>query len=372
MGLFPKDRDLSASPEHVEIDVRASDFRLKADAFSMRLDAFLQHHLSWRSRSSIQGLIRDGFVQVDASTPERGTSGSPRPEHRVGRKLRHGSRVVVRIPEELRLPEVEHDPETLGILYEDEEVIAVDKPPLMPVHPSGRHLTNTVIQLLHARYRHELEREAVRRGEAPAPPWPEPGYRRLPIRLCHRLDRETSGLLLVAKGDTPHRKLMRQFERRQVQKEYLAIVHGIPDRDGGRVEAPIGPARASAVRLKMACVPDGQPSATEWRVVERLPGFALVACRPHTGRQHQIRLHMDYIGHPLVGDKLYGVDEDVFLRSANDELTEEDRAHLRLTRHALHNHALEYTSPANGESRRLECPLASDLARFLDALRDAT
>ena len=263
--------------------------------------------------------------------------------------LRHGATVVVRIPAELRLPPARTDLEDLVVLYEDEQVLAVDKPPHLAVHPSGRHLLDTLIQRVHARYR-DL-------GEA--------GEGRLPIRLCHRLDRETSGLVLLGKGEAAHREICKQFERHEVFKEYLAIVRGEPEEDGGRIELPIAPARASAVRLKMCVSSEGLPSVTEWSVLERRRGHALVACRPRTGRQHQIRVHLEAIGHPLVGDKLYGADEGVFLRHANDELTAHDRAELGLSRHALHSHRLEWRSPGDGRHREAVCPLAADLASFL-------
>ncbi len=347
MGLFPKDRDLAEPPEKVELEVRASDFQARPEDVSIRLDAFLMRHLTWRSRSSVQALVQDGYVFVDAPAPDQPGRRTPLVERRPSRKLRHGARVVVVIPEELRLPRGACDGSELVVLYEDEEVLAIDKPPGMPVHPSGRHVADTLIQRVHARFR---------AGNAGL---------KLPLRLCHRLDLETSGIVLVAKGDRTHAELMRQFEDREVEKEYLAIVRGEPALDAGVVDLPIGPARTSAVRLKMACIADGQPSRTSYRVLERHGHCALVACRPHTGRQHQIRLHMDAIGHPLVGDKLYGVDEAIFLRAARDELTQEDLAELELPRHALHNHRLDFSSPATGERRSVSSPLARDLRDYL-------
>jgi 23S rRNA pseudouridine1911/1915/1917 synthase len=349
VGLFQKDRDLAEPPEKVELEVRASDFQARAEDVAIRLDAFLLRHLTWRSRSSIQGLIQDGYVFVDAPVPDRPGRGTPAVERRTSRKLRHGARVVVVIPEELRLPRGACDGSELTILYEDEEVLAIDKPPGMPVHPSGRHVADTLIQRVHARFR------AGHDGL------------RLPIRLCHRLDLETSGIVLVAKGDRTHAELMRQFEDREVEKEYLAVVRGVPNADGGVVDLPIGPSRTSAVRLKMACIADGQPSSTTWRVLERRADCALLSCLPHTGRQHQIRLHLEAIGHPLVGDKLYGVDEELFLRTARDELTERDLVQLGLPRHALHNHRLAFRSPASGERVEVKSPLAADLRAYLDA-----
>src|SRR5262245_13232384 len=137
MGLFPKDRDLTQAPKEVELDVSASFFRARADEFEMRLDNFLAAHLTWRSRTSIQELIKDGFVLVDPSSREhpRGT-GTPALERKPSRKLRHGSRVVVVIPEDLRAPMVGPSSDDLVVLYEDEGILAVDKPAHVAVHPS--------------------------------------------------------------------------------------------------------------------------------------------------------------------------------------------------------------------------------------------
>lgn len=350
MSLFPKDRNLSESPDRLEIRVSASDFQIRADEVSIRLDAFLAHHLPWRSRTSLQRLIRAGHVLVDSGAPERAAAADEEAvvEKRSGRLLRHGMRVEVMIPEERRLPPVAADRDDLGILYEDEEVLAVDKPPMLPVHPSGRYVTDTLIQRVHAAYSSG-----------------EPGER-LPIRLCHRLDRETSGIVLIGKEAQAHREITRQFEEHEIEKEYLAVVRGSPASDGGTIDHSLSLAHASRVRLKMTVNPNGLPSETHWSVVERREGFTLVSCRPRTGRQHQIRVHLDAIGHPLVGDKLYGLDEAYFLRAAAGELTPADLTALGLPRHALHNHRLAWRSPRSGERREVASPLPKDLRAFLD------
>ena len=353
MRLFPKDRDLSAGPERVELRVRASDFQARADDLELRLDVFLARHMPWRSRNSIQGLIKDGYLLVDPSTPDhpRG-GGSLRIERRSGRKLHHGSRVVIVIPEESRLEVTPQYSDDLALLYEDDDCVAVDKPPMLAVHPAGRHLTDTAIQRIHRMYgSRELPRE-----QRP--------------RLCHRLDRETSGVLLVGKHHSAHSELMRQFEEREVEKEYLAILQGEPRFDQGTIDFALGPARASRIGIKMAAVADGSPSRTDWRVLRRVGGYTLVSCRLHTGRQHQIRVHMQAIGYPLVGDKLYGYDEHYFQKAADGTLTEEDMRALELPRQALHNHRLVFTSPTTGEHIAVESPLAHDLATWLEERGD--
>lgn len=355
MGLFPKDRDLSRAPDRVTLEVRASDFQLRPEELEIRLDAFLCLHLSWRSRTSIQKLVREGSVFVEQAVPDRGAASELKLERRKGRLLHHGARVVVMIPPELRLAEVELPEDELEVLFENEDCLVVDKPPGVAVHPGGRYLTGTLIQEVHARYRLDQERQ----GHT---------VESIPIRLCHRLDRETSGVILLGKGELAHSDLMRQFEERLVEKEYLAIVHGEPSADRGVVDYDIGPALTGSVRLKMAVSAKGLSSRTEWEVLERLPGFALVACRPHTGRQHQIRLHMQAIGHPLVGDKLYGVDEGVFLRAAAGDSSAADLEQLLLPRHALHNHRLVFQLPRGAGRQEVKSPLPADLRGFLDSM----
>jgi 23S rRNA pseudouridine1911/1915/1917 synthase len=359
MRLFPRDRDLSKPLERIELRVRASDFGLPVEEVEMRLDRFLARHMPWRSRSSVQALVKDGHVLVDASTPDQpeGT-GEAAVERRPGRRLRHGSRVVIVIPEELRVPLAEGaagvEPYAIGpfdelaVLYRDEACLAVDKPAMLAVHPSGRHLTDTLIQRVHRM----LGAQDVRREGRP--------------RLAHRLDRETSGVILVGLDPRSHSELMRQFVEREVEKEYLAVVQGEPEHPGGRIELPLGSARGSRIQLKMAVQMDGQEAVTEWRVVRRVRGYALVACRILTGRQHQIRVHMEAIGHPLVGDKLYGYDEGLFQKAADGTLTESDYRVLELPRQALHSHRLVFTSPATGQRAEAVSPLAADLREFLD------
>jgi 23S rRNA pseudouridine1911/1915/1917 synthase len=350
MGLFPRDRNLARALTHVELEVRAADFQLPPDEVVVRLDAFLKLRLPWRSRASVQRLIQEGFVRVAPAPLDRRRVG-PRPEpeveRRPARNLKHGARVVVEIPPELRLPEQLSDPGELAILYEDRDALAVDKPAGQAVHPSGRHLTGTLIQQVHARYS-------------------QSGELSVPIRLCHRIDKETSGVVLLGKGERPHRALRRQFERRTVEKEYLALVHGAPEQEAGTIELPLGPAAASRVRMKIAVQEGGQAACTTWRVLERRGAFALLRCTPLTGRQHQIRVHLAAIGHPIVGDKLYGVDEELFLRSARRELDGRDLEALQLPRQALHSHRLAWLSPSTGERQEAVSPLPPDLRAFLE------
>jgi len=347
MGVFPRDRNLARSLSEVELEVRSGDFHLPPEGLSIRLDAFLKLRLAWRSRASIQKLVADGFVLVAPAGPDlRPTGRAAEVERRAARLLRHGARVVVVIPPELRLPDKIADPANLVVLYEDEDVLAVEKPAGQPVHPSGRHMTGTLIQEVHARYSEGAELP-------------------VPVRLCHRIDKETSGIVLLAKGARAHRQIRKQFERHTIEKEYLAIVRGSPEADAGTIDLPLGPALASTIRMKITVRSDGAEASTEWRVLERHGRVSLLACRPRTGRQHQIRVHLAALGHPLVGDKLYGGDEELFLKGARRELAVEDLAALELERQALHNHRLAWFAPSGGARREVVSELPADLRAFL-------
>ena len=349
MALFPKDRDLNETLEELSLAVDASAFREPAEGFQVRLDHFLAFHLRWRSRTSVQVLIRAGYVEVDAATPDRPQgAGHFACELRPGRRVGQGSKVRLTIPPESRRVIEGEASDELDVLYADEAVLAVDKPPLVAVHPSGRYFRDTLIQRVHARYRREIHA-----GEM-AP------------RLCHRLDRETSGIVLVAKNGHVHPRLSVDFERRRVEKEYLAIVHGQLERDAGRIDLPLGQSLSSRIRLKMAVRAEGAPSRTDYQVEARSAGYSLVRCQLHTGRQHQIRVHLAAIGHAIVGDKLYGEDDGLFERSVAGELSTTDEERLELPRHALHHARLIFTTPAGDRPVQVESPLPKDLREFLE------
>ena len=224
MGLFDKNRDLTEAPREVALVVDSSFFREPARGFAMRLDHFLAAHLEWRSRSSVQTLIKGGYVAVDLARPEapEGT-GERRVERRPGARMGHGTRVWIEIPVEYRTVLEGPTSDELEVLYEDEECLAVDKPARVAVHPSGRHMTDTLIQRVHLRFKSEVEAG------------------RMTPRLCHRLDRETSGIVLVAKHPRTHPLLATQFEDRLVDKEYLAVVWG-------ELEEPTGASTFRSVR----------------------------------------------------------------------------------------------------------------------------
>ena len=324
-------RDLSRQLEELKILV---DARLDGQ----RLDLALTAVLPWRSRSSIHRLIDAGHVQVEG----RAVAAS--------RRVRTGETIVVQVPPN---PTASPDPGAgvdFPILYEDQWVIAIDKPPGMAVHPSGRRLDGTVIHALHRRFR--------RPGD--------PHHDVVP-RLLHRIDVETSGVVAVGLDERFHALVARQFEDRLVEKIYLAVVHGVPAAAEGRIELPLVPDKRSAVRLKLTTGSpgEGQPAVTDYRVLRRSADYALVEVRPKTGRTHQIRVHMASLGCPLVGDKLYGPDENLFLQQLSGPLDAEQRRLLVLDRHALHAHSLRFHHPMLEREMTLSAPLPPDMAALV-------
>lgn len=331
-----------------DFDVRVLDGTLESLSYrvadgeqGLRLDQFLARRLHWRSRTSVCRLLDEGRVELLG-----------RPTRR-NRRVGVGDRVLVRLPRPLRDEALAPRGGAVSLprLYEDEALIAIDKPPDIPVHPSGRLLHHTVITALHREYRD----------------FSDP-TRDVRPKLCHRLDLETSGVLLVAKTDAALTFVQAQFERRTVGKEYLVLVHGVLAQDQGTIDLPLGPAFDARLRTQRVVRHDvGRPCSTRWSVRRRWREYTLCHVQLLTGRHHQIRAHMGALGHPVVGDKLYGRDATLFLRYGDRTLTVEDRAALELPRQALHSHALAFRHPSRGPMR-IESPWPPDLAAFCDGL----
>lgn len=298
----------------------------EADA-GKRLDVFLQEHLPEYSRSRLQDWIKAGRVRVNGA--------GERPSSR----LRGGEAVEVEPAALLPLKAYAEDL-PIEILYQDAEVIAVNKPAGMVVHAgAGRHSGTLVNALLH-----HFGSLAKGGGEE------RPG-------IVHRLDRFTSGVLLVARTDAAHRSLAAQFAGRTVEKVYLALVHGRVKADQGRIEKPIS--RDPARRLRMtARRGEGRAAITEYRVLERFAGFTYLEVRIRTGRTHQIRAHFASIGHPVAGDRLYGAP------AATAGLPP-------LERTFLHAHRVGFAHPATGAPVTVESPLAAELAAWMKNLPPA-
>jgi len=305
-------------------------FFVEPECHGYRLDRFLQKKIRRLSRARIQRIIH-GDCDVEGR--------SARPNMRVY----PGQRVSFRRPAPSE-PEV---PRNIGIIHTDPDFYVIEKPAGLPIHPTARYHYSTLTAVLRERF---------------------PGE---PLQVAHRLDRETSGLMLVARSSEAGSKLKSAFQRRLVHKRYLAIVHGdLPIADGQEllIDQPLGPAQTT-VRVRVAVVPvseGGLPSQTVVRVLQRFPGHTLVECRPHTGRQHQIRVHLWHLGYPIVGDKLYP-DEDLFIRWA-EEGDEAIADQVALPRHALHAAGISFPHPSSGQSVTFSADLPSDLTRFLAGL----
>ncbi len=242
---------------------------------------------------------------------------------------------------------------SLVVLYEDDHLLAIDKPAGMAVHPVGRKQSGSLIQAVRERHAAEIA-AALARGDAGFYPG-----------LAHRLDLFTSGVVLVAKDRPTLVAMQRAVAAGTVGKRYLAIVEGEVAAQRGTIDAPIGAALGGAVRIRRAVRPDGLPAVTEWEVRERLRGHTLLEVRPLTGRQHQIRVHLASIGHPVWGDLIYR-DERLFLRySANGCRLDETLP----PRQALHAEMVLFRHPAGGELLEITAPVPRDFTRILESLR---
>jgi 23S rRNA pseudouridine1911/1915/1917 synthase len=312
-----------------------------------RIDAYLASRFTDYSRRVVQKVIDADGVQVNG-----------RPV-KASYRVRTGDVVCVRLPD-LRetTPQAEDIP--IEVVYEDDVLTVVNKPPGMVTHPARGNWRGTLVNALQFRYDALSSFAGVHR----------PG-------VVHRLDRDTTGLLLVAKDDKTHRKLAEQFELRTVRKEYLAIVRGVPQRDSDYIEQPIG--FHPTYREKMAIrapVDGGREAVTFYQVEERFRGFALLRCRPKTGRTHQIRIHLTHIGHPILADKLYSGRDRVTLAdlrsgAGSAERPEEAEADgpVLIDRQALHAQLLQFQHPTTGHELTLTAGLPADFARTLAALR---
>jgi 23S rRNA pseudouridine1911/1915/1917 synthase len=315
----------------------------QADA-GRRLDLFLAEKLPAYSRAAIRRAIDAGFVLVDSSSAK------------ASARLKAASEVVV---VNIDVPRAGPAPQDipLSILFEDDAIVVVDKPAGMIVHPARGHWEGTLASAL----AHHFGKLSSRGGPT------RPG-------IVHRLDRDTSGVIAVAKNDQSHDALAAQFKARSVAKEYLAIVVGVPDRDQDVIDEPIGDhptqREKKAIRREDA---SARPAVTYFDVLERFAGFALIRARPKTGRTHQIRIHLAHVGHAVLCDRLYGgrseiTELELIPRGQSPEnAAAGDR--LLLNRQALHAHRLVIRHPVSGERMEFEAPLPADFETTLAALR---
>ena len=322
-GKKPPDH-LIAHQEEVRLPVRA-------DFAGMRLDMFLKTRLSWRSRESVHRLLAQRDVRVDGV------------RRKASYHVKRGEVVVVPCPQPEEDPEAMRDIE-LEIIYEDDEIVALNKQPNVVVHPAGKYRYSTLINALHLRYRR-----------------PDDPENDIQPKLGHRLDRETSGVLVVCKTDEARRFVSMEFETGRVVKEYLAIAEGAIGPDEGLIDAPLGPAPDHVHGLKMGVRPDGLEARTRFETLDRTGALTLVRLFLLTGRSHQIRVHLLHIGHPIVCDKYYGLRHELFVSDVRRLAAgEEDR--LLLGRQALHAFRTVITHPRTRKPLTLVAPLPADMA----------
>ncbi|MEW6172732.1 MAG: RluA family pseudouridine synthase [Bacillota bacterium] len=287
-----------------------------------RLDRYLACHLPNFSRSRIQSLISDGQILVDTR------------DVRSSYRVRTGDEIRVNLPPP-EVPAIEPEPIPLDITYEDPDLLVVNKPRGIVVHPGAGHYRGTLVNALLYHCSNLSGINGVLR----------PG-------IVHRLDKDTSGLLMVAKNDSAHLALSAQLKERRVMREYLALVYGRLKEDAGTINAPIG--RHPRNRQKMAVNPKGRPAVTHFTVIERFSGYTYLRLHLETGRTHQIRVHLALVGHPVVGDLKYG----------------RAQPHLGLSGQFLHAGVLGFVHPSSGDSLRFEAPLPIELEIVLEKCRN--
>ncbi|HVU87913.1 MAG TPA: RluA family pseudouridine synthase [Pirellulales bacterium] len=306
-------------------------------AAGVRLDTFLAQQLPRYSRVYVRRLINAKSVTVDGLRVK------------AAHPLRGGERILVELVDPPRaLPQPEEIP--LDILYEDRWLAAINKPAGMVVHPAKGHWSGTLTAALQFHF------DRLSHVGGPT----RPG-------VVHRLDRDTSGVIVIAKDDSVHRRLAQQFEKRTIKKEYFAIVSGRPDRDRDWIDLPIG--LHPREREKMAIRPHdpaSRPARSFYEVLERFDGFAAMRIEPHTGRTHQIRVHLQSIGCPVLCDKQYGGRAEITRGELSRQPADGD---VLLARQALHARRLTLAHPESGEPLLIEAPLPADIQAVLEGLR---
>lgn len=296
---------------------------IDAQTSGKRLDAFLADAVEMLTRSRVQKLIADGNVMVSGKVVK------------ANYKLREGDAVSIDIPEAKEV-EIEAEDIPLDIVFEDEFMLVVNKPQGMVVHPAAGNYNGTLVNALMAHCGHNL---SGINGEI------RPG-------ILHRIDKDTSGLLMVAKNDMAHLGLSEQIKVHSLTREYLALVHGRIKEDSGTIDAPIG--RDEKDRKKMTITEKNSRNAvTHFFVLERFDKYTFVRCRLETGRTHQIRVHMSKNGHPIVGDPVYGLKKEEF----------------KLNGQLLHAHMLGFIHPASGEYMEFSREIPEYFENVLEKLR---
>jgi len=314
---------------------RNFSFFVSSEEEGQRLDRFLCSKVKDLTRSRAQELIRAGRARVNNSPPK--------PSHR----LKRGDNVSVSIPPPVAY-ELEPGPVRFGVIHDNNSLLVIDKPAGLVTHPAPGHAKETLV--------HGLLQYCPTLSGAGG---------RLRPGIVHRLDKDTSGLLVVAKNDRVHSYLVARFKAGTVTKRYKAIVHGIVKGESGEIDLPVG--RHPNRRKQMWVVPSGGKKAvTRWRKIEELGScFTLLSVTPRTGRTHQIRVHLSYVGHPVVGDPVYGHRRNWWKKHFPDS----EKQGLLIKRQMLHAEVLGFVHPDSGKYLEFEAPLPSDMQKVLEMLK---
>ncbi|MEJ5166177.1 MAG: RluA family pseudouridine synthase [Thermoanaerobaculia bacterium] len=304
--------------------------KVKTDKEYPRLDLFLSLKFPEMSRSFIQKIIKRGNVKINNLIIDK-----------PSKKLKENWEIEIRIPE-IEKPEISPKPIPIKIIYEDEDIAVIEKPPFLSVHPGAGQSEST---LVHGLLYHLKDLSSISGVERPG--------------IVHRLDKNTSGLMVIAKNDLSHQNLSKQFSSRKVEKEYIALVYGIVKEDSFTVDAPIGRSRRD--RKRMGLSSKGRKSITDFKVLKRYYPYAtLLLCHPLTGRTHQIRVHLSSKGYPIVGDNLYAGKSK---RKAPSLLKE-------FPRQVLHSSKLVFTHPSKDKKMVFSSEIPEDIQNLLQELED--
>lgn len=314
------------SPSNTEDQQELIELYPERSHLNMRLDKYVSEQLPDLSRTYLQQLISDGALLVDGFV------------RRPSFKVTPGQAITLELPEIVET-EIEAEDIPLDIIFENNDILMINKVAGMVVHPAAGHSRGTLVNAV----LHHAPEISIQGSTRPG--------------IIHRLDKDTSGIMVIAKSDRAQTSLAEQWMGRQVQKRYLALATGVVEEDTATIDAPIG--RNSVNRQQMATTRSGREAITHFNVIERFDECTLLDVTIETGRTHQIRVHLNFIGHAVVGDALYG--NKVSARIADE---------LRLSRQFLHASSLGFAMPGTGEDRVFEAPLPADLQSVLDQLRD--
>ncbi len=317
------------------------EFRVAENQSAERLDKYLANHIAGRSRAYLQALIQSGDVLVD---------GKPA---KASHKVCPGETIIVTLKDRPAAGHIQPENIPLNIIYEDDSLLVIDKPAGMVVHPAYANYSGTLVNALMYHYRNNLS--TLSGTDRPG--------------IVHRLDKDTSGLLVVARDDVVHAALSRQFAEKTAKRVYKAIVWGQPQQDEMLIETQL--VRSQKDRRKMVVTEEGGKEAiTLARVEQRFRLCSLVELHLRTGRTHQIRVHMAWVGHPVVGDATYGGRRQAIIQLNQDKTAQAVEILKAMPRQALHARRLSFVHPATGKEMSFESPLPEDMRRLLERIRE--